>query len=1068
MLHLLLLLGFCTLGVCLPRQYHFVNDYKTWYEAQSYCRELYVDLASIDSLEEGLQLISLVNIRNIIPAWIGLYDDLNIWRWSLEDDDFYKGNEGKFRNWYIEKPTNRYGNHLCALYSTTDMTWAELSCSSEFPFICYDGSVNATERYVVVSQYMNWTEAQSYCREFYTDLVSVRNDTENRKLKSVFLATFTYAFYTYDTWIGLYRTSSWSDRSNSSFSNWKPGQPDNAGENEHCTAVSFSDFGQWTDENCIHTLPFLCYSATSPTSVRQYHFVNESKTWTEAQSYCREYYTDLATIDNMEEMNMLNNTANGSCSGLAWIGLYDDLDGWRWSLDDDSFYKEGERDYRAWTHQPDNYGGNELCVYMSSSGTWFDKSCNTNYPFICYDGRAGSENYIWITQRMSWPDAKRYCREHHTDLASVRNWAENQRIVDISGGSDVWIGLYRTRQWSDQHSSTYENWRPGLDSVPDEPNNGLSDASGEYGNQHCTAISFSDSGQWTDENCLATLPFVCYSRFCTGSSCVPHQYHFINEPKTWAAAQRYCRENYTDLATFDNVEEVNRVIMTVGGSYSGLAWIGLYDDLNSWRWSLDEDGFYKEDERNFRKWYTMKPKNPGGESLCVSVLRVEGTWHEYPCDTTLGFICYDGREDATERYAVHFWYLTWNAAQSYCREHYTDLVSVRNDTENQKLKSLLRYQYDSHFWIGLYRTRSWSDRSNSSFSNWKPGQPDNAGGNEYCTAVSFNDFGQWTDENCIHTLPFLCYSDNKGDKTGLLLLYHSTYHFVNESKNWTEAQSYCREYYTDLATIDDMEEMNMLNNTANGSYSGLAWIGLYDDLDGWRWSLDNDSFYMEGERDYRGWYREPDNKGGNELCVYMSGTEEWYDVSCDNQFGFVCYNGKSTGTYFYFSNGKTWAEAQSYCRTYYTDLASVRNETEMQQILRVSNGELVWIGLYRNRLWSDQSNSTFKYWRLSAASETPEPDNGLYSDGQHGNQQCTAVDLKHSARWTDNNCLARLPFICYSGPVVGLRMKVKAAGNLAQSQIKALLLEQLQHEFGALGFPSNFTVKVKNLSKSSP
>ena len=115
----------------------------------------------------------------------------------------------------------------------------------------------------------------------------------------------------------------------------------------------------------------------SSTSSHQYHFVNESKSWTEAQRYCRENYTDLATIDNMEEMNRLINTVNGSYSGLAWIGLYDDLDSWRWSLDDESFYKEGERDFRGWYREPDNSNGRELCVYIHSYGTWFDGQCET-------------------------------------------------------------------------------------------------------------------------------------------------------------------------------------------------------------------------------------------------------------------------------------------------------------------------------------------------------------------------------------------------------------------------------------------------------------------------------------------------------------------------------------------------------------------------------------------------------------------------------------------------------------------------------------------------------------------
>ncbi|KAI2646171.1 P-selectin [Labeo rohita] len=159
------------------------------------------------------------------------------------------------------------------------------------------------------------------------------------------------------------------------------------------------------------------------------------------------------------------------------------------------------------------------------------------------------------------------------------------------------------------------------------------------------------------------------------------------------------------------------------------------------------------------------------------------------------------------------------------------------------------------------------------------------------------------------------------------------YHFVNESKTWTEAQRFCRQNYTDLATIDNMEEMNRLINTVNGSYNGSAWIGLCDNVNNWRWSLENNDFYQEGERDFRNWYHELDNSGGNQLYI------RFLDIS------------------------KNWTEARRYCRDHYTDLVNVRNQTENQRIIQTVGGG-VWIGLYRNRTWSNSQNTIYQNWRL--------------------------------------------------------------------------------------------------------
>ncbi len=65
------------------------------------------------------------------------------------------------------------------------------------------------------------------------------------------------------------------------------------------------------------------------------------------------------------------------------------------------------------------------------------------------------------------------------------------------------------------------------------------------------------------------------------------------------------------------------------------------------------------------------------------------------------------------------------------------------------------------------------------------------------------------------------------------------YYIINEFKNWTEAQYYCRKYYYDLATFDNKEEHDQVVETlVSGGYTGSVWIGLYDDRYLWRWSND--------------------------------------------------------------------------------------------------------------------------------------------------------------------------------------------------------------------------------------
>ena len=45
--------------------------------------------------------------------------------------------------------------------------------------------------------------------------------------------------------------------------------------------------------------------------------------------------------------------------------------------------------------------------------------------------------------------------------------------------------------------------------------------------------------------------------------------------------------------------------------------------------------------------------------------------------------------------------MSWSDAQRYCRKHFIDLATVRNEEENQEIQSLTK---NRSVWIGLYRS----------------------------------------------------------------------------------------------------------------------------------------------------------------------------------------------------------------------------------------------------------------------------------------------------------------------------------------------------------------------------
>uniref|UniRef100_A0A8C6LEL0 C-type lectin domain-containing protein n=1 Tax=Nothobranchius furzeri TaxID=105023 RepID=A0A8C6LEL0_NOTFU len=117
-----------------------------------------------------------------------------------------------------------------------------------------------------------------------------------------------------------------------------------------------------------------------------------------------------------------------------------------------------------------------------------------------------------------------------------------------------------------------------------------------------------------------------------------------------------------------------------------------------------------------------------------------------------------------------------------------------------------------------------------------------------------------------------------------------------ELKTWLDAQQYCREKYTDLATMESLDDLSRMK--ANFSYT-WAWIGLRDDPKSWKGVMGNDTnswrWSATGKTSETGfcmWLSgDPNNVYGNELCVAMYKVP-WIDVACGYSNTFICYNGK--------------------------------------------------------------------------------------------------------------------------------------------------------------------------------
>ncbi|KAI5612515.1 secretory phospholipase A2 receptor-like isoform X1, partial [Silurus asotus] len=133
---------------------------------------------------------------------------------------------------------------------------------------------------------------------------------------------------------------------------------------------------------CLTGVVPVILSLLQPVS-RKYTLIKTTVTWSAAQNYCRETYDDLATIESDNDWFKLKKTlSNEPLTDVAWVGLYNDIDSWKWSFFDVPLKNTFIQWYSGY---PDNSNGKATCCLTSPRVQLYNNPCTSVYSFICFN-----------------------------------------------------------------------------------------------------------------------------------------------------------------------------------------------------------------------------------------------------------------------------------------------------------------------------------------------------------------------------------------------------------------------------------------------------------------------------------------------------------------------------------------------------------------------------------------------------------------------------------------------------------------------------------------------------------
>ncbi|XP_023932374.1 macrophage mannose receptor 1 [Lingula anatina] len=687
-----------------------------WHDAKIYCIQNGGDLISIHSVDENNFLIS--QAYDSRQFWIGL---------NVLDFESYKWSDGSvldFLAWDVNQPTNLYGGQRCATFSKLTGNWGNENCGEYKNYICKRHkdtrtTVAPTPTPVILGGCP--TGFQGIGNKCY---MIVGDDIDSSKLKA-----------------------------------WN--------ESIHACATFSKRSVLASVTNSLETA-FL-------TTVLKDKTIN--------------YWIGLS---------------------IQWVGYKRRYRRFRWA-------DNSKIDYTNWDFgEPSgtSYTPKEDCVAVASKGNsigrWRDHGCNIKMGYICQTWKdpnlptsqaptqagslcpTGYESFgsacYQLTSPMTWEEANVTCEGQQDSLVSILDPHEQAFLVLMMHRNDtqpVWIGLHRNRssfEWVDGWLVNYVNWNAR------EPSRNTGD--------YCVLLD--TNGRWNDTVCYRKFRAICKKttvRPPTPTVEIPgtcpdatwHPYgsycYFMSKGYAmWAGGIFQCHKKGATLASITDQGEMDFILRTVREQLLTVdLWIGLYRNLDgSLRW-------YDGTPINYENWGIGQPSSEK-DMDCVYAAKGRGDWQAGRCGLAIGYICKVPKVLATTPLAPACrdgWYQrnsmcykgfyksrrntrTWADARSFCQLEGGDLASFHSSVElNWYLDTLgtyFRYTLGRDMvWIGLHAPTNttdgaehiWSDSTETNFTNWDDGQPDNHNGMERCVGM-FATTGKWRDENCASARGWIC------------------------------------------------------------------------------------------------------------------------------------------------------------------------------------------------------------------------------------------------------------------------------------------------------------------------